>query len=235
MVFGKADSLYLVTAEGNLYRGTPGKPDTVFIGHPGHAFTGLAFSPATGVLWGSLRDSLFTLDPEAGIAILQGTNTWNAPHSSITFNSLGTMYGLYGNWLVTIDKATSAARPVGETAISGLLGLAMRSDVITGLDDAEAVPGPTWQLDQNYPNPFNPTTHIRYEVAPPGSQGSEGSTVRLVVYDLLGREVAILVNERQTPGRYSVSFDGSRLASGMYIYRLTAGDFVRTRKMLLTK
>ncbi len=57
----------------------------------------------------------------------------------------------------------------------------------------------------------------------------------LVVYDLLGREVAMLVNEKKTPGIYQVQFDASNLASGVYFYRLVAGDFVATRKMLLTR
>ena len=68
---------------------------------------------------------------------------------------------------------------------------------------------------QNYPNPFNPTTGVRYQV-------SEVSYVRLAVYDLLGREVAVLVNERKAPGKYELRFDGSSLASGVYVYRLTA-------------
>jgi hypothetical protein len=59
--------------------------------------------------------------------------------------------------------------------------------------------------------------------------------VQLTVYDLLGREVAVLVNERKTPGRYSVKFEGSQFASGVYFYRLNAGDFVQTRKMLILK
>ncbi len=83
-------------------------------------------------------------------------------------------------------------------------------------------------LDQNYPNPFNPTTVVRYQL-------SVASNVRLVVYDIVGREVAVLVNERKLPGSYSVEFDGSRLASGMYVYRLSAGSHVECRKMVLMK
>jgi hypothetical protein len=84
-------------------------------------------------------------------------------------------------------------------------------------------------LAQNYPNPFNPTTNITYSLA-------NVSDVNLVVYDILGRRVATLVNTRQQlPGSYNVSFDASRLASGTYIYRLEAGDFVSVKKMLLVK
>ncbi len=83
-------------------------------------------------------------------------------------------------------------------------------------------------LWQNYPNPFNPRTGIRYQVA-------EVSNVKLIVYDLLGRELMVLVNERKLPGQYEVTFDGSGLASGVYYYRLTAGSFTAVRKMILLK
>jgi mannan endo-1,4-beta-mannosidase len=83
-------------------------------------------------------------------------------------------------------------------------------------------------LLQNYPNPFNPKTGIRFQV--PGV-----SDVKLAVYDVLGREVTVLVNERKAPGNYEVEFDGRRLASGVYIYRLTAGTFTQVRKMVLLR
>ncbi len=99
---------------------------------------------------------------------------------------------------------------------------------------AEGLPGVS-SLDQNFPNPFNPTTSIAYTVGGVGIQGSGVSTVRLRVYDLLGREVATLVNEREQPGTYSVAFDGSHLASGVYFYRLDVGTFVFVRKLVLLK
>jgi hypothetical protein len=86
-----------------------------------------------------------------------------------------------------------------------------------------------FNLKQNYPNPFNPTTTIGYDL-PSSSQ------VTLKVYDLLGREVATLVNARQqSAGQHQVSFDASRLSSGMYIYRLESNSFTATKKMMLIK
>jgi photosystem II stability/assembly factor-like uncharacterized protein len=83
-------------------------------------------------------------------------------------------------------------------------------------------------LGYNYPNPFNPTTVVSYRLP-------AESHVKLVVYDLLGREVALLVNEKKTAGTHEVTFDGSGLASGVYLYRLTAGSFIQTRKMTIVK
>jgi len=83
-------------------------------------------------------------------------------------------------------------------------------------------------LQQNYPNPFNPSTRIKYSVA-------DESFVQLKVFNVIGREVAVLVNEIKAPGEYSVEFDGSRLSGGIYFYTLTAGDFKATKKLVLMK
>ena len=89
-------------------------------------------------------------------------------------------------------------------------------------------PPTDFSLEQNYPNPFNPTTEIQFSIV-----SSQFTTLR--VYDALGREVATLVNEWKVPGSYSVRFDGSKLASGMYLYHLQAGNFVQTRRLLLVR
>jgi hypothetical protein len=89
---------------------------------------------------------------------------------------------------------------------------------------------PDFLLDQNFPNPFNPTTKIKYTI-PAGTHGRAS----LLVYDLLGRQVATLVNEAQAPGLYEVTWDATRFGSGMYYYRLSAGGVTSTKKMLLMK
>jgi hypothetical protein len=85
-----------------------------------------------------------------------------------------------------------------------------------------------FRLDQNYPNPFNPNATIKYELP-------KSSDITLTVYDVLGREVSVLVNHRMDAGVHEVKFDGSNLASGVYFYRLQAGDFVATKRLLLMK
>jgi hypothetical protein len=112
----------------------------------------------------------------------------------------------------TILRTTSG----GVTAVSGEVG---------------GVPA-EYVLLQNYPNPFNPSTAISYQLP-------AASHVRLTVYDLLGREVTTLVNEVKRPGSYTVEFDGSNLATGVYFCRLQAGDpsrgFTQTKRLLLLK
>ncbi|MGA9118674.1 MAG: T9SS type A sorting domain-containing protein [Bacteroidota bacterium] len=119
---------------------------------------------------------------------------------------------------------------------SGVLADPLIRGPLTGIG-SEASPGlPTkFELYQNYPNPFNPTTTIRYSMAGVGVQASGVNDVRLVVYDVLGREIAVLVNELKTPGTYAVRFDGSRLASGVYVYRIHAGNVVQSKKLLLLR
>ena len=93
-----------------------------------------------------------------------------------------------------------------------------------------------YELSQNYPNPFNPTTNITYVIArSEATRQSHELSVQLTVYDVLGREVATLVNAKQTPGKYSVQFDANHLSSGVYFYTLRAGNFVQTRKMVLMR
>jgi hypothetical protein len=104
---------------------------------------------------------------------------------------------------------------------------------VSGIESEPDVPK-VFALGQNYPNPFNPATRIKYTVA--GTRGSAiGTRVNLVLYDVLGREVITLVNEEKAPGYYEVTLDASKLASGLYIYQMTAGTFVQSRKMLLLK
>lgn len=91
-------------------------------------------------------------------------------------------------------------------------------------------------LSQNYPNPFNPSTKIKYSI--PIVETMHASSLQLVqlkVYDILGREVATLVNETEAPGNYEVNFNASNLASGVYFYRLKAGNYISTKKLILLK
>jgi hypothetical protein len=86
----------------------------------------------------------------------------------------------------------------------------------------------SYNLYQNFPNPFNPATSIKFDVAKSGN-------VKLIVFDILGREVSTLVNENLNPGTYQVSFDGSSFSSGVYFYKLTADGFAEMKRMIMVK
>ncbi len=98
----------------------------------------------------------------------------------------------------------------------------------TGIERTDNVIPEVFSLDQNYPNPFNPSTSIRYSIP-------TESHVTLKIYNMLGQEVATVVNETMTPGKYTATFNASRLASGVYIYRIEAGSFTSVKKMMLLK
>ena len=98
---------------------------------------------------------------------------------------------------------------------------------VTKTDDKAQIPICS-MLFQNYPNPFNPATQISYALSASGF-------VSLKVYDVLGKEVATLVNELKEAGSYEVKFDALKLSSGIYFYRITAGSFIQTKKMVVAK
>ena len=131
----------------------------------------------------------------------------------------------------TYTMISVVGQPVASQFAGGTLGQlqhrAQAAQQRASLDEAAGVPS-AYALSSNYPNPFNPETRI--EVAVP-----EASRVELVVYDVLGREVARLIDGEVAAGRHEVVFDGRGLASGLYVYRMVAGSFSQHRTMLLVK
>jgi|WetSurMetagenome_2_1015567.scaffolds.fasta_scaffold90472_2 hypothetical protein len=146
--------------------------------------------------------------PITYVSVATPTSAW----ISITIISVDTLipFPTVGSAFIVDDLAFSGTVSVGEPQITN---------------------PSSFTLEQNYPNPFNGETRIAYRV--PGT--GDGQVVTLKVYDMLGREVATLVNERQPPGEYGVTFDAGRLASGVYLYRLRVGAAVQTRRMMLLR
>lgn len=110
-------------------------------------------------------------------------------------------------------------------------------DTLIGIEPISKQVPINFQLYQNYPNPFNPATKIKFSI--PSNVNSEISNVRLTIYDILGNEIATLVNEKLSPGTYEIEWDSSNFSSGVYFYKLSAsggaGYFSKTKKMVLLK
>ena len=129
------------------------------------------------------------------------------------------------NGVISFSIAGAGGFPhVGSTFVVDDLSF----DPATGTNDLPNGPPKAFRLEQNYPNPFNPTTNIIYDVP-------EQSHVTMRVLDLLGREVAVVIDEMQPAGRYKAVFDASALTSGVYFYHLTAGSYVQARQMIFMK
>ncbi|MBI5476627.1 MAG: T9SS type A sorting domain-containing protein [Ignavibacteriales bacterium] len=146
------------------------------------------------------------------------------------FQSTGKWYEFFsGDSLNVTDVNMQINLQPGEYRLYTSKKIPKASDIITSVDEQKTIPA-EFRLNQNYPNPFNPSTVISYQLP-------VSSFVSLKIYDILGREVATLVNAIQLPGNYHSTFSTlhSALPSGVYFYRLQAGNFVETKKMILLK
>lgn len=191
--------------------------------------------------------------PDSGLAVISGTVKTNTginiigavvyvvdANNEIVNYAVSDQYGVYrvegllpGSYTVKSDKmyyfnqSTHSVTLDYNTNMFKTLAFVMNYDNLTGVGNVTETPE-TFALSQNYPNPFNPSTTISFSVA-------ELRNVSLKIYDILGQEVSTLVNENLAPGSYSVTFNASSLPSGMYFYKLQAGDFSSVKKMTLIK
>lgn len=135
------------------------------------------------------------------------------------FNTEYQISGTVGQPLIGISNNVNFLLGSGFWSVSGS---------VTSLNGDENILPTEYNLYQNYPNPFNPSTIIKYSVP-------ERSNVIIQVFNIVGEEIEILVNQEKDSGFYEVQFSGVGLASGIYIYRITAGNFFQSKKMLLIK
>lgn len=246
ITFAADGSLFAGTSNGRLYRINIATGDTTYIGTaPGVVYSGLALNPITGVLWASVRpplsgrDRIYKINPSTGDTIaLVGVTGGNNITPYLTFDARGKLYAKKGtgnqiDTLIVIDTTTAFGTRIGAMGTSGIQALAMRTDSVgtTSVRPLAASTPERFVLEQNYPNPFNPATIIRFSI--PASAGTQ--TVSLKVFDVLGRDVAVLVHDNLVAGTYEVTFDARSLASGLYFYKLEAPSFSETRKMLLVR
>jgi carboxypeptidase T len=241
IAFAPDGRLYLGTNLGHLFLVDPVSGDTALVGMaPGVKYSALCFHPLTGELWaadysGTSKDGILKVDAVTGDTLLVGrTGGGTGVTLSLAFDRAGNLFALRGglsikSLLMRIDLSTGAGTVVDTADMIGLEGLAMRTDVVQAVHPPPMLQAPqAFALSQNYPNPFNPNTTFSYALP-------RSSMVRLTVYDMLGREVAVLVHDRKEAGVHEVKFDASGLASGVYLYRIHAGDFVQSRKLLLLR
>ncbi len=162
----------------------------------------------------------------AGLKIIL-SNTGGGVLGNVTDNGEGTYKALITSPTETGSDTISASVISSDDTLSLFQKIIIT--YVTPVSTREIRPAKGgYYLYQNYPQPFNPTTTIRYHIPDPGF-------VTLKVYDVLGNEIAILVNDEKAAGTYSVSFNGSDLSSGVYTYKITAGSFTDFRKMMLVK
>lgn len=136
-----------------------------------------------------------------------------------------TVFDKSGNDLATAPAQSTAFTPTSPSQWNTYKRRI--SDILVSINNNSEIPL-QYSLNQNYPNPFNPVTQINYSVVDKG-------LVKISVYDLLGRKISVLVNEVNTPGNYSLNFDASKLASGMYIYKMETEKFSASKKMVLIR
>ncbi|HLT24064.1 MAG TPA: T9SS type A sorting domain-containing protein [Ignavibacteria bacterium] len=169
---------------------------------------------------------------------------WDAVANASTYHIQISTDSTFTTSLLDVDTVTTSQLQLGNNflavntkyywRVSGenSIGEGPFSDMwsfTTGVTNVEPTSIPmVFDLFQNYPNPFNPTTKIRFDIP-------KASFVSLKVYDITGREVATLVNNTLEPSRYEVEWNGSQFGSGVYFFRIQAGDFVKVQKMILTK
>jgi len=194
----------------HLWIHNPNDPRVAFL-HIGEEYNPANFPPATSVVF-EIENNIINITTDGNVVNVSGLVDEQPWQKTVTINGNKDLELPAGIENITVDAITAPIEAV--TAIE---------------ESKETIANPTnFTLNQNYPNPFNPTTTISYSI-------SEPSFVSLKVYDMLGQEVATLVNEDEVVGNYKVSFNASGLASGNYVCRLVAGDYSETKKMTLLK
>jgi hypothetical protein len=246
-------NIYAGTYGGGIFRST----------NSGASWTAINTGLPTTEVWTLAIDdtNLFAGTGNGVYLTMNGGSSWRAVNSGLTETTVsvlamagtslfaGTRGGIFvrnkddtswtavnrglTNLIVDALAVTPASGPPGSASLyagmrDGGVWIRPLSEMITSVGVASAGTPAQFRLEQNYPNPFNSTTKIQFTIV------NRQLTI-VKVYDVLGSEVSTLVNEAKEPGTYTVQLDGSNLASGVYFYRLQAGTFVETKKLLLLR
>jgi photosystem II stability/assembly factor-like uncharacterized protein len=166
-----------------------------------------------------------------GIDAASNAGVWRTTNQGLTWTDFnnGAMLNTYAVRSIVFKTAGNLTVFAGGAAAATLLaGRGVFEYTYTLVSVTNNERPERFSLSQNYPNPFNPATTINYQIAKAGN-------VSLIIYDALGREAAVLVNEQVQPGSYNVTFDASNFPSGSYTYKLVSGSYTETKRMMLVK
>jgi hypothetical protein len=191
----------------------------------------------TGYVWVVFYDTRGHTSGIADVYVARSTDG-GAQFQNVKVSTSTSNLNYWQGDYIGISAHNNKVRPVWSKSIGSFnveVWTAIIDTFVIGIKKlSENVPG-DYHLYQNYPNPFNPVTKIKFQTPPQPSPKERGSVVKLIVYDVLGREVAVLVNEQLSPGSYEASWDGTNYPSGVYFYKLVTGGFTETKRMVLIK
>ncbi len=242
IAFDTTGTLFGISRTGNIYTLDKENGTYSLVIDAEGTYSGIAFNPVTNELWGTSAnvfgsnvDLVFKVNLTTGDTTGVGHTGLGKRTNDIVFDEDGDLFGVIGseselNDFVSIDTSTGIGTIIGSLGFKHILGLAYEE---TGVTDVEEETNNNklpedFILKQNYPNPFNPVTKIKYGIP-------NNSFVEIRIYNMLGSEIATLVNEDKPAGNYEAVFNASNLASGIYFYRMRADNYSMTRKMILLK
>ncbi len=243
VLFDKDNTLYAASEDKKLYKLNPETGDTTLVGDIGFKVAAMTLDPNTGDIIASVdassnKDKLYRINKATADTTYIGKTALSKITRALVFDEKGNLFGTIGedtqsSTFLSIDVNTGAATQIGDVGFRGVAGLVMLADTATSIDNTSDVLPNVFSLKQNYPNPFNPETSIEYAIPEIGH-------VTLKIFDILGKEVTMLVNGNESAGNHSVKWSANRFASGVYIYQLeyNSPNQLKTtlrKKMILTK
>jgi len=254
IAFDTLGTFYAISINGDLYTIDLSNGNITYIVDAAGSYSGITFHPQTNELWATSRailppnkDAVFKVNLLTGDTTIVGHTGLNQLTNDLVFGENLNLYGIVGtssalNDFISVDPLTGAGTIIGSVGMKHILGLAYINSSPTGVENNNDKLPTEYLLMQNYPNPFNPSTNIKFAI--PSNVKGGTSKVTLKIYDILGSEVATLVNEELSAGTYEVEFstkDG--YTSGVYFYQLKVTDtesgsgkgFIQTKKMVLLK
>jgi hypothetical protein len=233
LAFDMNNNLYTATVNGFLYKVNSSLWDTALIGNTNITnLYGLTINPVNGQLWGiSVSSQIYKINKQTAASVLIG-NVGYQYTTSICFDAYGKLYASSGigtqvSNLIRVDTSTGTGTLIGSIGKKGVNGIAI-SPVPIGIQPISSRVPEKYELYQNYPNPFNPSTTIRFDIPRP-------SLVKVKIFDIAGRLVAVLNDGKVEAGSYAVTWLAENYPSGVYFYRIETDAYSSARKMILIK